>query len=1078
MLKRIFGLHGRGKSEELFRMLEACVHQKKQAFLIVPEQQAVSAERMLIDRIGNPANMYIEVINFKRLCNRVFRESGGLSGRVPDKAAKQLAMSHVLSQIAGQLTEYGALACDADFALKMLDTVDEMHRCLVKPEDMEALCAAVRGEGDLSLAGKLGDVALAYRAYDAYTGNVLEFPGDRLDKLYETLCGFPFFAGKQVYFDSFYGFTAQELAIIGKIIPTAELTAITILCENEKQDDPCFARGTSAARACRRIASKTGTPVEDVFLTENVKHRPGSALDIVSSHFSLAALSAPPISPADDGVTVLRCENIYAEAQCAVSLVSDLLLGGAKPREIALCARDTAAYEGILDNSFENAGIPFSADRHTDLSATPVAALVSAAFDVYFSWSRASVSAYLKTGLSGLEDAEADRLELYMHTWNISGKAYFHEEWTMNPKGLRETPPDARELSGINAARDVVISVLDAFCAGLDAAKNAADIARTVYELTQNIATAAGKSRFDDRADGQYLDLLCRVLDRVNDTIGAEAMSPRRFYELYRSVIKNMDIGKIPELLDQVRFSPVALMRPDGVNYVILLGVNDGVFPSTPQSADVFRDRERRLLAKLGVRLAEADEEKAYDELFLAYTALCSAKKKAYILYRAETAAGAPMYPSLIVSVLQRLLGLTPTAFVPPAPENALSDELLFEQFLTMPEGTQKATVRAYFNEYPQYRERLSAAERADCAKRPLKAETLKLLYDQTMNSSYSRLEKYRECPFAYFCTYTLRLAPEPKGQIGAAEHGSIVHKALEELAPVICERASSGKAFAEGELEQIVRAKLSELLKRLMPEQSGALTGRFAHMFAKIEKALLPLCRSLIEELAVSRFVPVDFELDIAPKGAVEPVQLPLAGGATLRMIGKIDRVDLFCDERTGKSWIRITDYKTGATRFDLNDVRQGFNLQMLLYLYTLIQNGAERYGNVYPAGVIYSRVVSPSVDETLAAAGAPEYSEPDFAGEVSGIAVKDFDVIFAMDATGSGRYVPAKLDGGAIAAGAKNVLNEEELTELLEQSAHFAAEFAGGIAAGDKRAAPQGPSGHDICQYCDMRDICPRGA
>ena len=150
----------------------------------------------------------------------------------------------------------------------------------------------------------------------------------------------------------------------------------------------------------------------------------------------------------------------------------------------------------------------------------------------------------------------------------------------------------------------------------------------------------------------------------------------------------------------------------------------------------------------------------------------------------------------------------------------------------------------------------------------------------------------------------------------------------------------------------------------------------------------------------------------------------------------------------------------------------------QMLLYLYTLIQNGAERYGNVYPAGVIYSRVVSPSVDETLAAAGAPEYSEPDFAGEVSGIAVKDFDVIFAMDATGSGRYVPAKLDGGAIAAGAKNVLNEEELTELLEQSAHFAAEFAGGIAAGDKRAAPQGPSGHDICQYCDMRDICPRGA
>lgn len=112
MLTRIFGLHGTGKTEVLLARLEECVKQKKQAFLVVPEQAAVSAERLLIDRLGNPANMYIEVINFKRLCNRVFRESGGLVGHVPDNAASELAMSHVLSQSAGLLKEYGSLACD------------------------------------------------------------------------------------------------------------------------------------------------------------------------------------------------------------------------------------------------------------------------------------------------------------------------------------------------------------------------------------------------------------------------------------------------------------------------------------------------------------------------------------------------------------------------------------------------------------------------------------------------------------------------------------------------------------------------------------------------------------------------------------------------------------------------------------------------------------------------------------------------------------------------------------------------------------------------------------------------------
>ena len=136
MLTRIFGLHGTGKTEALLARLEDCIRQKKQAFLIVPEQSAVSVERLLIDRLGNPANMYIEVINFKRLCNRVFRESGGLVGAVPDKAACALAMSHVLSQSADLLSEYAPLADDTDFAAKMLATVTEMHRSRIRPDDL------------------------------------------------------------------------------------------------------------------------------------------------------------------------------------------------------------------------------------------------------------------------------------------------------------------------------------------------------------------------------------------------------------------------------------------------------------------------------------------------------------------------------------------------------------------------------------------------------------------------------------------------------------------------------------------------------------------------------------------------------------------------------------------------------------------------------------------------------------------------------------------------------------------------------------------------------------------------------
>lgn len=1074
MLTRIFGLHGTGKTTVLLERLEACVREKKQAFLVVPEQAAVSAERLLIDRLGNPANMYIEVINFKRLCNRVFRESGGLADRIPDAAAGALAMSHVLEQNAGLLKEYARLATDTDFAARMLATVEEMHRSRVSPEMLEELCEALTRRGDTSLSGKLSDVALAYRAYDAYMLGTLDFPGDLLDKLYETLCGFAFFAGKRVFFDSFYGFTAQESALIDKIIASADETCITFLCDSERQSDPCFVRGTSAARVCRQSAEKHGVPVKDIFLSENRKFAPDSALAHIAQSFSLSALSLEPPEKPYDGVSLYACEDIYAEARCAAALISDLLLKGVSPRSIAVCARSVEDYAGILDDAFEKAGLPYSFDRPIDLAATPAAALVTNAFEVCFSWSTEAVSAYLKTGLTGLSDGDADRLDLYIRTWSIRGKAYFHEEWAMDPLGLRDAPPDLAALERISTARDALLAPLDGFAELLEKAVTAADFAEAVYTLIEDITRLSGAEHFDDHADGLYLDLLYRALDCLNDTLGAQSMTPRRFYELYRAAIAHMRVGKIPERLDSIRFSPLALMRTDGVRYVFLLGVNDGIFPAAVEQTDVFRSRERRLLAELGVELDALDEDKTYDELFLAYTALCSASEHAYVLYRRTSPEGKELYPSLIVRLLEAMTGGGPTDFSALEPTLApISNECLFERFLTLPESVEKATIRAYFEEDPYYAARLHAIRRGDDAVQPLSDETLSALYGASLQSSYSRLESYRRCPFSYFCTYTLRLSPPARGEIGAAEHGNIVHKALEELAPVLCERMKGGVVPSDEELSALVKSKLTELWERLAV--GHALDGRNAYMFSKLERSLLPLCKLLSEELTVSRFVPMDFELAIGTDGAVSPAVLPLADGGELRIVGKIDRVDVYRDEHSGKSWIRITDYKTGSTKFDLQDVERGFNLQMLLYLYTLLKNGSERYGNVYPAGVVYNRVVAPS--EKGALTDEKDEEQPEFTSDTSGITVRDFDVVFAMDATGSGRYVPVKLKAGALPEDAPNTLAEDELIALLERTARLAASFADGIRRGNKCAEPEAAKGHDACEYCDFRTICPGG-
>ena len=1087
MLKRIFGLHGSGKSNRIYEILEKCIQDKKPAFLIVPEQQGVSAERMLIDKLGNPANMYVEVINFKRLCNRVFRESGGIVDKVPDKITKQLAMSQVIYSLSDNLKEYSSLAQDAEFALKMSEVVEGMHMARISSQDIEKALPEIRENGGQALCNKLHDIALLSDGYNSYVNNKLEFSGDLLDKLYETLCSYDFFKGRTVFFDSFYGFTAQELCIIERIIETAQDTYMTFLCSDEKQEDKCFSRGTQASRLCRQFANKHGVLVEDEYLTQYNSSFESPALREIAKSFSLDSLGKADYKDKADstGIEIRECKDIYDEAECAVKIVSNLMSEGVLPREIAICAGAPSEYSGILDDLFEKANIPFCFDTHADLSATSVSSLIRSAFDIYFSWSLESVTEYIKTGLSGLCDDKADELDIYMHTWNINSKALFHESWYMHPDGFVDKEPDALELERINSSKELLLSCLDPFCNSIDKSETVRDICTAVYTLTKDIALLTGNEVLDDRADGANLDLLFRLLDNMVDTLGQEQITPKRFYDLFCCAVKNMSTGKIPELIDQVRFSPVSLMRNDEIKYVILLGVNDSVFPAKPDKSNIFADSERKLLKQYSIDIADTDDDKIYDQLFLAYTALCCASKGAYVLYRRMSMSYDQMYKSVIVGILEAILGdITQTYLPQTLLDNAISDEILYETYMTLPNTTEKSTLRKYFEEKQDFVDRIRTAPQFEKDKKPLSKKAVDQLYGENIQSSYSRIEKYRKCPFGYFCRYTLCLKPEPKAELGAAETGNAVHKILEELIPEFISRFSKKQELSGEYIKTVVREKLVCLKQDLLHGSTGLTSKRFEYMFYRLEGALVSLCLELVKEMSYSSFIPADFELKLGRDCDVPPIKVELSGGRSLEIVGAIDRVDLYTDAQSGKTWIRITDYKTGDKTFKLEDIDEGFNLQMLLYLYALTSQETSKYGKAYPAGVVYRIVERPDATKDFRQVTAEDFEESESTVKISGLVVDDKNVLNAMDSSfGEGqkiKYIPIKTttdkktDQRIITSGA---LSLEHLVDKLKFAVAKAAELAEEISSGNKGPKPYYKNKNDhACLYCDYGDICAR--
>ena len=445
------------------------------------------------------------------------------------------------------------------------------------------------------------------------------------------------------------------------------------------------------------------------------------------------------------------------------------------------------------------------------------------------------------------------------------------------------------------------------------------------------------------------------------------------------------------------------------------------------------------------------------------------------MLYREKSLSDEAMYKSVIVTILEKMFGreIVKSFDDKNMLDSAVSDEILFEYYMTLENSVEKATLEAYFTEKEEYRARISAAAFADNTDKPLSKEVLDGLYGEKMVSSYSRIEKFRECPFKYFCTYTLKLSPEPQGSLGAPEIGNTVHKILEELVPVFAEMNSRGEEITVDFIKATIKQKLVELLERFMHGSTSGITKRFEYMFKRLENSIISLCIEVVAELKESKFKPCDFEQELSYKSDVKPVESELSDGRTLAIVGAIDRVDVYRDEKTGQSWIRITDYKTGTKEFKVEDAREGFNLQMLLYLYALTAKSTEKYGEMKPAGVIYRMVLPPSNDnESFDKVSEESYTEAESVSTISGIVVDDGDILYAMEKNlgKKGRFTPYAESKGKI----KGVMPYEDLTVLLEDAVKIATELAEEISSGKKNMNPVKDSKRDACKYCDYKSIC----
>lgn len=939
MLNLILGPSGTGKSTRLLETIRARAQAGEKSILLVPEQFTSSTESRIYRLLGDELSGMVSSYSFTSLAEALLDRYGGAAVRTVTDAARVVLVRRAVGELGAKITYYARHRRSPVFLKKCADTLNELKSAGVTGPLLERLSAGPGKE-------KFRELAAIFSAYEAILEGTALDPGDRVALAADKARSHPeFFAGRAVFVDEFDTFDAAKQQLLAAMLAGAPQVTVS-LCADGLQDAEgglgLFSGAKQVAARLQRLAAREGCGVAaPVVLTEDLRHRDAPGLAALAE--ALADRTQPPEGPWP-GVTLYRAADLNEEAQAVAAAIQKLARAGVEYRRMAVICRDTDLYLRPVRTAFARAGIPLFVSAPTTAALSAPALLVRGLLAVLRGGlSTERVLNVAKTGLCGLTEAQVCALENYAYTWRLSA-AQWREPFDRSPAGFGGgplKPEEQRQLELAESARQRLVPILEDFVRGARG-KDAPALTRRLYLTMETLgageATAAlagqleSAGRLTESAETLRMwNVVVRLLDQMVLLFPGEELDAAEYDEMLSLMLNSTELGHIPQTLDAVILTGAGKMRLDAPDHCFVMGLAEGQFPHVPGETGLLTHADRDALLLLSAALPEAErfqlpdrfENRVIRENVAFYKALTAAGKGLWLSW-AEGAAALP---------LTSALPLPPEGL--PEPQLTEADRCLTVEMAMDRLGAvwqQDTPLRATLHRalQPHRGALLAQMEQMgrDTGFRVEDTRAVARLLGQELYLSPSQLRSFCQCQLAYYMEYVLKVKPRRQARMDPAAGGTLIH--------YILEHALQTEGFAEMDEAQL--AALAALLaRRFMEENLPDHGAQMRYLVTRMARGAGSLLRFVQQELAVSPFAPTAFELEIGEgEGKVPPMTQTTADGRTVKLIGKIDRVDTYTDE-DGDTWLRVVDYKTGTKKFTLTQVLSGQDCQMLLYLFTL---------------------------------------------------------------------------------------------------------------------------------------------
>ena len=1078
MLRVIMGKAGTGKSSAVMKEISSAVQRGQGGYiLLVPEQYSHEAERELCEICGDSLSLYAEVLSFTGLSRRLNAELGGGAAKYLDKGGRLLCMALAAEGLYSRLKLYSSARRRAELQTMLLSAVDELKAACISSEMLAE--AASKCEG--GLGDKLSDLALVQEAYDAVVANGHADPTDRLNVLAEQIEYSSMDGNTHVYVDGFTDFTAQERRVIEAMLLKNVEVVLCIGCDSLGGGSEVFELGRKTVHSLMAFCHENNIKY-DVSTMDGSAGKNEALRVFADNMFSYSAAKAE----CENGVVEIHAAgNAAAECEFAAAKAIELVREtGCRWRDIAIAVRGFEDYRLNLESTFARYGVPLYATRKSDVMSKPLMALISGAYEIIGGgWEISDVLAYLRTGLAGLEDDECDELENYVLMWQLRGSAWTREEeWRLHPMGYggEYTEETNEQLRRINRLRRTAARPLARFGESSKNASTAVEQAKALAELMEELKLSEKLEirakelevrgfAAEARECAQLWDITVAALEQSAAILGDTESDMESFGRLFTTMLSRYDVGTIPVALDRVTAGDFDRMRRRKIKHLIVLGASDERIPAQESEGGMFSADERKRLLELDIDLGGAGDSELWREFSTIYNCLTLPSESLHFTYPAFGASGDAARPSFVVNRAKNLFGLEIKAVnTAELRMNAEAPALELAANALRGGGEPEAAAAEYFAEAePQRMENLLKA--SEMSRGRLSADSVRALYGEKLRLSASRIDKFASCRFAYFMQYGLKAKTREPAGFNPPEFGTFMHYILEKVAGDVMSLGGF-KAVEDEKITKLTDKYISEYIKEKLNDFKEK-TPRFEYLFRRLTKSVHQVVSDMVSELRVSDFEPLSFELDFGKADILPPLTLG-DGEEKLTLTGVADRVDGWVHE--DKLYLRVMDYKTGHKKFSLGDVWMGMGLQMLLYLFSLGENGHLLYGKeIVPAGVLYIPARDVMLSETA------DLSDEEIAEKRakaicrSGLLLDDPAVLNAMENGEAPKYIPVKFKkgvptGDALASAERLGLLSEHINKTLRD---MAKELHRGSIAADPFYRNQQ---ENACLHCDYLAAC----